>query len=540
MNATPYLPEMQEYIQAEAVSAPLGNKVGIIVKDAIESSYAAFSNHKKFHKWFKQTVPVIAKKRHPELFNKWDSLGKCCEHALPDGVNFKVGPEGQVSSSGLRSCDGQLCSNCARLIAMRNCTLLEDLIKHWHGSSLICMGGFTHDIAMLTITASHRKGSNKRAFIKKLTKAKTLFFSDYETRKLLGDYGVECQFHALETTYSEKNGMHPHYHCLLFLDRSKEERESGSVRGYWEFYEELNTIWLRVCKSIKLYSSETIGLSVDISSPEDSGFVPDDRFAARSLSDSGRRRSTAPLILDRKLIGENGKSKLANYVNKLAYEATLTGNKSSHDGGYTHMGLLHAAYNSGDLDYINVWIDISAALHVNKRKMTTMTRWSKGYRSFIDRAECEYDSVLLQEKEFEARIEYDKAFLEAKRRAGLLFDDMIDIEPFDFDLNKARCDLQFEKLLDRPVRETEYKRVLWVSDRDYKELRWGGCLGDVIRSIQYYALGVTSDDVIDLEIMVSTLNKTGRELKILCNRGGVIKIPDKIDDKGVQNERKSA
>lgn len=82
---------------------------------------------------------------------------------------------------------------------------------------------------MLTLTHSHNRLENLNKKVKLLRKALSRFFGDRAMKSIFEQFGKVGQIKALETTYSEANGWHPHNHILMFSTMSPDEFLADTV-----------------------------------------------------------------------------------------------------------------------------------------------------------------------------------------------------------------------------------------------------------------------------------------------------------------------
>lgn len=126
-----------------------------------------------------------------------------------------------------------VCPCCsARILAQRGGEV-ESGVKSWTEA-----GG---SVWMLTLTHSHQRTDNLAIKMKLLQKALSRFFGDRAMKSVFEQFGKMGQITALETTYSEANGWHPHHHILMFSAMSPEQFLNDVVsvtydeRGYIEY-----------------------------------------------------------------------------------------------------------------------------------------------------------------------------------------------------------------------------------------------------------------------------------------------------------------
>lgn len=136
---------------------------------------------------------------------------KCCRANIPaqkikilkDKVHQKA------FYAGLRKCCSVwLCPVCAAKIAERRASLLQNCIdlavaREWH-------------VYLLTATTPHGIGDDLKIVLKRLLKAWNSVTGNRPGKAVKETLQIEGTIRALEVTYGDKNGFHPHLHVLVF------------------------------------------------------------------------------------------------------------------------------------------------------------------------------------------------------------------------------------------------------------------------------------------------------------------------------------
>lgn len=124
------------------------------------------------------------------------------------------------------------CPTCSpKIRAAREREITEGLGNHMRAG-----GG----VLLATLTISHNKGDALADLLAILQGA----FSDMANRRafrdLMADYGVVGRIRALEVTYGQQHGWHPHFHALVLTEKPLDAREVEALRSelleLWDVY----------------------------------------------------------------------------------------------------------------------------------------------------------------------------------------------------------------------------------------------------------------------------------------------------------------
>jgi len=77
-------------------------------------------------------------------------------------------------------------------------------------------------VFFLTLTVPHNKYTDLSLLMAQIRDANKFMTQHRQYKKLMKEIGCIGQVKALEVTYSDKNGWHPHYHILIFVDKHEE------------------------------------------------------------------------------------------------------------------------------------------------------------------------------------------------------------------------------------------------------------------------------------------------------------------------------
>lgn len=166
-----------------------------------------------------------------------ERVNYCLNHRITAdrGVDVRLNKtNGRAGYGNLIRCDSVwVCPCCsARILAQRS-NEVEKGVDTWTQA-----GG---SVFMLTLTHSHKRTDNLALKMKLLQKALSRFFGDRAMKAVFNQFGKVGQIKALETTYSDANGWHPHHHILMFSKMSPDEFLNNIVsviydeNGYVEY-----------------------------------------------------------------------------------------------------------------------------------------------------------------------------------------------------------------------------------------------------------------------------------------------------------------
>lgn len=166
-----------------------------------------------------------------------ERVAHCLNHRVTNerGVDVRLNKSnGRAGYGNLMRCDSVwVCPCCsARILAQRGEEVAKG-VETWTEA-----GG---SVWMLTLTHSHERTDNPAIKMKLLQNALSRFFGDRAMKSVFEQFGKTGQITALETTYSEANGWHPHHHILMFSAMSPDQFLNDVVsvtydeRGYIEY-----------------------------------------------------------------------------------------------------------------------------------------------------------------------------------------------------------------------------------------------------------------------------------------------------------------
>jgi hypothetical protein len=129
---------------------------------------------------------------------------------------------------GLQTCGSVWhCPICAAKISEKRRQELHSAISQAKEKGL--------QVVMCTYTFRHDRADNLQDILDRFLKAFRASKAGRAAKSTRELYGVKGIIRALEVTYSDKNGWHPHIHELVFLDASSDVQAYGcEVRNIWE------------------------------------------------------------------------------------------------------------------------------------------------------------------------------------------------------------------------------------------------------------------------------------------------------------------
>ncbi len=149
----------------------------------------------------------------------------CLNHRVTAdrGVDVRLNKtNGKAGYGNLMRCDSVwVCPLCSARILAKRSSEVEKGVDTWTQA-----GG---SVFMLTLTHSHKRTDNLALKMKLLQKALSRFFGDRAMKEIFNQFGKVGQIKALETTYSDANGWHPHHHILMFSKMSPDEFLNNAV-----------------------------------------------------------------------------------------------------------------------------------------------------------------------------------------------------------------------------------------------------------------------------------------------------------------------
>ena len=136
------------------------------------------------------------------------------------------------------------CPDCSYKISQQRKIELSEAMKTCRDKGL--------HVAMLTLTVPHYLGDDLKELLKKMSKAKHSLWTNRNSREYISgvkdENGAEIlapnfdmvgHITATEVKYSDKNGFHPHFHILCFLNKKYEKEDLEIIESdLYEFWAE--------------------------------------------------------------------------------------------------------------------------------------------------------------------------------------------------------------------------------------------------------------------------------------------------------------
>lgn len=266
----------------------------------------------------------------------------CWRYPLPQRKAVEIiysDERGKARTAGLMKCgSGWVCPACMGAIAERRRDELQRAIERSEWMTV-----------MLTYTVAHGQQDRLKSTIDGMTKAYRAQRSGRHWQDIKKHYRMQGSIRTMEVTYGQ-HGWHPHFHELLFLDKSVmdgdnagsldelEQALKGDVGGRW--YEMLAKDGMHT--NIEKAFDVTVG----------------NKYAADYVAKFGRLPS-------------NGD------IGTPAYEMTHSNTKTARRGGITPLGLLWASQESDDAK--RLFLEYHAAT-----KGRSAVHWSRGLKAALD------------------------------------------------------------------------------------------------------------------------------------------------------------
>lgn len=246
-------------------------------KDTISQSTTANSQNKNLANAQSNRRSAYALKKTSAKLLPAERVGHCLSTRVDakHGVGVRINKNtGKASYTNLLLCGSVwVCPCCSARILAKRGDEVEKGVETWTQA-----GG---SVFMLTLTHSHNRLENLNKKVKLLRKALSRFFGDRAMKSIFEQFGKVGQIKALETTYSEANGWHPHNHILMFSKMSPDEFRGDTVsvtydkNGYVQyvslereekliargriddikqitFEEFIKNYWVKICRAVGL------------------------------------------------------------------------------------------------------------------------------------------------------------------------------------------------------------------------------------------------------------------------------------------------
>lgn len=269
----------------------------------------------------------------------------CWRYPLPAAKAVEIiysDERGRARSCGTMKCgSGWVCPQCMRYIHEQRRVELQTAMDRSRDSLIT---------VMLTYTVQHDPGSRLSPLISAMTDAYRKTRSGRYWQQVKEHYSISGSVRALEVTHG-KNGWHPHFHELMFLDKSVLDANraggldelaqsiKGDVGGQW--YEKITDA----------------GLYTDIEQAFD--VTAGNQYTAQYVAKFGKLPQGGDLSVS-------------------AWELTSPSTKNANRGGFGPLDILFQA-GRGDEKYKRLWGEYHSAT-----KGRSQLHWTKGLKSQLD------------------------------------------------------------------------------------------------------------------------------------------------------------
>ncbi len=132
------------------------------------------------------------------------------------------------------------CPVCAAIVAIRRAEEVADAIERAKA-----MG---YKPVLITYTARHHKRTRLAEQLEAMTKAYEALWRGEPAKRIKEKFDILGTIRALECTWAELNGHHPHMHALLFVPVDLDCTPKASESAPDGFYEKIRDRWLRMAK----------------------------------------------------------------------------------------------------------------------------------------------------------------------------------------------------------------------------------------------------------------------------------------------------
>lgn len=166
---------------------------------------------------------------------------RLCNYPAAARVNVDVGPQLIAHVGGIHRCGSPWCCPLCSPVVREGRALEIDL-----GASVALSEGM--GVELVSITVPHHRNHPLAGRLGDCASAlqQILKGSAWDRRK--SRLGYAGAIRALEMTWGERNGWHPHVHALLFFDRVLTAAERSDLQTW------MTTRWSRICER-KLYGT---------------------------------------------------------------------------------------------------------------------------------------------------------------------------------------------------------------------------------------------------------------------------------------------
>jgi hypothetical protein len=158
---------------------------------------------------------------------------------------------------GLMHCGSVwVCTVCSPRISAKRQKELQEALERWTSDG--------HGVQMLTLTVPHYAHQRLEPNMVGINKALRKMLDKDSWERVEKPMGIVGRIRALEVTYGDANGWHPHFHILLFTKKTLAYRQMTKART------DILKLWQLACKSAGL-AEPSAKHGVDLSNGQKAG-----------------------------------------------------------------------------------------------------------------------------------------------------------------------------------------------------------------------------------------------------------------------------
>ncbi|GEM_PF-4211271 len=259
---------------------------------------------------------------------------QCRRFRVSQTIQATVTPDGKsIRLAGVCTCGNVWgCPVCSLAIQIRRGGEIDDAIHRWISYEPDRLGPPNAHCYMLTGTLRHAISHRLADTSQVIADAWSLFFAGREGQAIRKELGIEFSIRALEATYGDEHGWHPHLHIVVFANQSWSAKQKERIEERWRW-------------------------AIESTAGYDKAFRPNE---ARGMN-----------------ISEVWRKSDGHYLQKMFLELTAPGYKKAGNGNLTYWEIAERAA-SGERRYIHIWKEAQDALFARKQ-----LTWSHGAKSFF-------------------------------------------------------------------------------------------------------------------------------------------------------------
>lgn len=179
------------------------------------------------------------------LLPGWRSLQGCCCRVIDDKKNIQVMYAQNETGNAIRfggtaRCGSVwVCPHCAPAITEGRAQELTKAVDAWKKAG--------NSVAMITLTFSHKNGEALKTLLDGMRDAQKSMRESYVWKQALKDAHIQGVVRALEVTWGQESGWHPHLHMIVFLHGTHQLPTRLQI-----LEDQIFDIWLTVCRKAGL------------------------------------------------------------------------------------------------------------------------------------------------------------------------------------------------------------------------------------------------------------------------------------------------